>query len=382
MKLDCEESKEMEINKRILESKIMIVDDDVSIGMTLEEVLRDHDYSMVRYISDSRQAQSVFNEFQPDLVMLDIRMPHIDGFGVMKQLQAENRVRGTFVPILVLTAETDESICLRALNMGATDFLNKPYKISEVLARIHNLLKVRQLHTDLEQKKDFLEDKVQDRTEQLRQAVKDLDLMHAQVKEAYIETIYRLTRATEYKDEETAGHVKRLSLYSQLIGKAIGMNDALAELLLYASPMHDIGKIGIPDKILFKKDKLDEEEWKIMKTHSVIGYEILKDSSAPVLKMGALIALGHHERWDGTGYPNNLKGEQIPIEARILSLVDVYDALRSRRHYKEPFDHKRACKIILEGDGRVSPAHFDPQLLRIFKDIHVKFEGIFDNHSA
>lgn len=369
----------VEIDKKVLESKIMIVDDDVSVGMILEELLRDHDYSMIRTISDSRQARNVFQEFQPDLIMLDIRMPHLDGFGVMEQIREIQK--DSFVPILVLTAEMDDAVCVKALKMGASDFLNKPYKISEVLARIHNLLKVRKLQVDLESKKEFLEDKVQDRTDQLRNAVKELDQMHQQVKQAYIETIYRLTRATEYKDEETADHIKRLSLYSQLVGKAIGLSDAHAELLLYASPMHDIGKIGIPDKILFKHAPLTEEEWAVMKSHPVIGYEILKDSQAPVLKMGALIALHHHERWDGSGYPKGLRGEQIPLEARILQLVDVYDALRSKRHYKEAFTHEHACKIILEGDGRVKPEHFDPKLLKIFREIHPQFEAIFNSNN-
>lgn len=369
----------MEVNQRIFESKILIVDDDVSIGMTLEEMLKDNDYKKIRYISDSRQAATVFKEYQPDLVMLDIRMPHVDGFGVMEEIRKINPQ--SFVPILVLTGETEEEICLRALGLGATDFLNKPYKASEVLARIQNMLRVRQLQCELEQKNDLLEGKVEDRTKQLRHAVQELDQMHSQVKEAYIETIYRLTRATEYKDEETADHVRRLSLYAAAVGRALGMKEADVELLLYASPMHDIGKIGIPDEILFKRAPLTEEEWKIMKTHPVIGYEILRDSKAPVLKLGSVIALGHHERWDGSGYPHGLKGEQIPLEARILSLVDIYDALRSRRHYKEPFSHEKACNIILEGDGRVMPGHFDPKLLELFRKIHGEFAKIFDDYS-
>ncbi len=369
----------MEIEEKIHDSKILIIDDDVSVGMVLEEVLKDNDYPTVRFLSDSREARNVYQEFHPDLVVLDLKMPHFDGFQVMEQFKG--LLQDSFIPILVLTGEPDESLCLRALNFGASDFLNKPYNASEVIARIHNLLKMRQLQSTLENKNDFLKDKVEERTAQLRHAIQELEQMHGQVKQAYIETIYRLTRATEYKDEETADHVKRLSLYSAVLGKAIGMNDAAVETLLYASPMHDIGKIGIPDKILFKRSALDEEEWKIMKTHPLIGYEILKDSKVPILKLGAIIALNHHERWDGSGYPKGLKGEEIPLEARILALVDVYDALRSKRHYKESFSHEKTCQIILEGDGRVMPGHFDPKLLEIFRQIHPQFEKIFEKNN-
>lgn len=369
----------MSLDSNIADSKILIVDDDASVGMMLEEILKEHRYAMVRYISDSRQAKTVFTEFKPDLVILDINMPHKDGFSVLGDL-SELR-KDVFVPVLMLTAEAEETLCVKALREGATDFLHKPMNVTEALVRIENMLKVRKLHKHLESQKEFLEDKVKDRTEQLKQAIREIETMHKSVKDAYIETIYRLTRATEYKDEETADHVKRLSLYSALMGRALGMNEAMVEQLLYASPMHDVGKIGIPDRILFKKSALDEEEWKIMRKHPLIGYEILGNSNAPILQLGAIIALNHHERWDGSGYPRGLKGEEIPVEARILALADVYDALRSKRHYKMPLDHDSACRIILEGDGRVMPQHFDPQLLEIFKDKHLEFKKIFDENN-
>ncbi|MDA3972127.1 MAG: HD domain-containing protein, partial [Desulfobulbaceae bacterium] len=196
----------------------------------------------------------------------------------------------------------------------------------------------------------------------------------------YIDTIYRLTLASEYKDEETGGHIKRISLYTKELALGMGLGNEFADIIFNASPMHDIGKVSIPDAILLKQGHLDNEELKIMQTHPAIGAKILEGSDSPLLKIAADIALCHHERWDGTGYPQGLKGEKTPLEARITILADIYDALRSNRPYKPTFDHQQACGIILEGDGRTMPGYFDPLVLKTFTEIAPVFADIFAQH--
>ncbi len=198
-----------------------------------------------------------------------------------------------------------------------------------------------------------------------------------ELEQAYAETIVRLSLASRYKDEETGGHIERLSHYSKTIALCIGWKESEAERLYAAAPMHDVGKIGIPDAVLGKKGPLEEEEWELIKKHPTLGASLLSGSSSPLLKMAREVAMTHHERWDGSGYPYGLKGEQIPLSGRIVMLGDHYDALRSKRPYKPSFSHKKTCDLMLNGNDRTKPTHFDPQLLAAFREFHAEFDLIY-----
>ena len=346
----------------IINGKILIVDDQEVNIILLERILKGAGYVSISSTMDPGEVCELHLKNRYDLILLDLQMPAMDGFQVIEGLK-KIELDG-YLPVLVITAQPSHK--LRALQVGAKDFISKPFEQAEVLARVHNMLEVRLLHRELQNYNDALELQVGERT--------------AELQESYLKTIFTMTRAAEYKDVDTGAHVQRISYYCRELARMLGMDKEFIEKIFFAGPMHDVGKIGIPDHVLLKPASLTADEWEIMKGHSSMGSKILGNSKSIYLKMGAEIALNHHERWEGGGYPNGLRGEDIPLAARIMNICDIYDALRSKRPYKPGLDHLKAMDIITHGDGRTQPEHFDPLILAAFKKNHQTFCDIFEEY--
>jgi len=329
-----------------LTANILIVDDQEMNVRLLEKILENAGYTHITCTTESRDVEKLYQENDFDLLLLDIRMPHMDGFAVMEKLNTIEK--DSYVPVLVLTAQNDQETRLHALELGAKDFLTKPFDQTEVLLRINNLLEVRLLHQQQLNQNRVLDERVKERTRELN--------------ETRLEVIRRLGRAAEFRDNETGYHIIRMSKFSQIIAVNHGLSTDQAELILNASPMHDIGKIGIPDQILLKPGKLDKQEWEIMKTHAAIGADILSGHNSELMNMASEIAMNHHEKFDGSGYPYGLVGEDIPITARIVAISDVFDALTSVRPYKKAWPVEEAVAEIHNCAGK----HFDPALVDTF----------------
>ena len=339
---------------------ILVVDDEPANVDLLESILAAEGYATILSLSGEDALAKAARE-QPDLILLDARMPGIDGFETVARLKLDPRTKP--VPVMMVTALDDRESKLRALGAGAEEFVSKPIDVAEIVVRVRNLLRLKEYGDFLLNHNHILEEQVRSRTEQLESA--------------YRETVFTLLRAAEHKDEETGLHIRRIGQYCRELAQDMGMSNDFVDEIYQASPMHDVGKIGIPDDILLKPAPLTSEEWAVMRTHCRIGSSILAESDSPYLRMGSAIALHHHERWDGSGYPAGLRGEEIPLPARIMQICDVYDALRSRRPYKEPLEHDEAVRIIREGDRRTSPAHFDPNVLGHFLKMRGRFAEIY-----
>lgn len=317
---------------------ILVVDDVPANIDVLAGILGPH--YRVHFATNGADAIDIALKTPPGLILLDVMMPDMSGYDVCKHLKADLRTRE--IPIIFVTALEDEHDEDAGLSLGAVDYLHKPCNASILLRRVR-------IQMDLHHQHRTLEAKVRERTRELEST--------------RLQIIHRLGRAAEYRDNETGLHVVRMSESAGILARAAGMSDANAQLLTEAATMHDVGKIGIPDRILLKPGKLDADEWEAMKTHTRIGAEIIGDDSSDILQLARVVALHHHERWDGTGYPHGLSGENIPIEGRIVSIVDVYDALTSERPYKKPWKASDAAAYIQEHSGTA----FDPQLTPLFQ---------------
>lgn len=328
--------------------QVLIIDDTEVNLILFAALVKKLDDCVPHTFAQARDALDWLGSNEPDLIIVDYMMPGIDGLEFMRLLQ---KIPGhSAVPVVMITANDQKQLRYRALDLGATDFLTKPIDKVEFLARTRNMLLVNEARKQLANRADWLADEVRKAT--------------AEILARESETVFRLCKAAEYRDPETGAHILRMSHYSHLIAKRLGLSLDDQELLLEAAPMHDIGKVGIADKILLKPGRLDAQEFEIMKQHAIYGYELLKGSSSKVLQAGAEIARGHHEKFDGTGYPAGISGTDIPLFSRIVAVADVFDALTSERPYKKAWTLEAAADFLSKGAG----THFDPQCVKTFLD--------------
>ena len=327
-------------------AKILIVDDDPLIVGLLNEILMEGRYQNIFSTDDPYQVIPLYKKHQFDLIILDIQMPGISGIKILQHLQKV--VESNYLPVIVLTAHGDVKIRNQVLGMGAKDFITKPFEQWEILLRIENTLHASLYHKQQLSLKDLLESEIDKRTKEIL--------------ETQFEVVQRLAVAGELRDNETGAHVQRMSHICSLLARQRGLGQKFSELILHASAMHDVGKIGIPDSILLKSKKLSPEEWLIMQQHPKIGARILGNHDSKLISLAREIALFHHERWDGSGYPHGISGNQIPVAARIAAISDVFDALTSDRPYKQAWAIEKVVETILEESGK----HFEPVMVELF----------------
>ncbi|WP_034335545.1 HD domain-containing phosphohydrolase [Deinococcus misasensis] len=342
-------------------ARILVVDDEPTNLILVRRLLMQSGYPSPLEVQDSRLAVQTILEQKPDLVLLDLMMPHVGGLDVLKSL-SEQKDSTTFIPVIVLTADNTTEARHEALALGAMDFITKPIDRTETLLRIKNTLHLQHLHQKLSQHNQSLEQQVFERTHDLQLAYEQIVQHNHELHLAHQEIVERLARCGEYRDDQTGDHTDRVGHMAVQIGQTLGMLEPQLALLEQAAKLHDIGKVGIPDHILLKPGRLTPEEFEVIKQHVQMGANILQGSKTPVLQMAERIALSHHERWDGKGYPQGLSGEAIPLEARIVSVCDVYDALTSERPYKKAWTHEEALQEILSQSSKM----FDPEVVHAF----------------
>jgi putative two-component system response regulator len=339
-------------------SRILIVDDQEDNVFFLEQVLKRKGFNQLLSLSDPREVLPLVCAELPDLVLLDLMMPHLDGFTVMAQLR-DAVSEAEFLPIIVLTANTDMEARHKALREGANDFLTKPLDAIEVVQRTRNLLQSRALHKAQQRYSEELEFRIFERSRELQEANERLELSNRELENAKLELLARLARAAEYRDDDSGEHTHRIGRLAQAVARQLGSPENFSQLMVHAARLHDLGKIAVADSILLKPGRLTAEEAELMRRHCQVGAELLAGSNSELLELARSIALTHHERWDGSGYPHGLKGEAIPLAGRIVAVVDVYDALTHDRPYKQAWPEAEAVAVLkLERN-----LHFDPRVV-------------------
>ena len=331
-------------------ARLLIVDDEDTNLRILDRILRRAGFVHLLLTTQPADVVALFVEFAPDLVILDLHMPDLDGFAVMEQLRPQIP-EGSYLPILIVTGDGTVATRRRALSAGARDFLEKPFDASEVVLRISNLLEARFLSLQLQRQNDSLEEKVLQRTLELQQA--------------QVEILERLALAAEFRDDATRQHTRRVGDWSARLARKLGMPESEVELIRRAAPLHDLGKIGVPDQILLKLDRLTDEEFRTIRNHTSVGARILSGSRFPLLQLAEQIAQSHHEHWDGSGYTPGVGGEAIPLASRIVAVADVFDALTHARPYKPAWPVEDAIAEISRQRGR----QFDPRVVDVFLEL-------------
>ena len=350
----------MSNKQHLVDARILVIDDEQANVRLLERILERAGYRHVRSTTDPEAVLGLVDMFRPDLLLLDLRMPRLDGFEILDLLPTVVP-EVLDLPVLVLTADLSQEVKRRALAAGARDFLTKPFDVDEVLLRIANMLDIRFLTLELKIENVTLEERVRDRTRELE--------------ESHIETFERLALAAEYRDDDTGQHTRRVGRMAALLASELGLDHEDVDLLERAAGLHDVGKIGIPDRILLAPRKLTPEEFEIVKTHTTIGARIMSGSRSPLMRMAEEVAWSHHERWDGSGYVGAV-GEEIPLMGRITTVADVFDALTHDRPYKKawPLDESIA-EIWAQRDRQFDP-HVVDAFLAVQEEIAVAALGV------
>ncbi len=339
------------------EASILIVDDEFLVCTILQRWLEMEGYRC-QTASGGKEALELLHHDEFQLVLSDIMMPGMDGIALLEQI----RTRFPDIAVIMITGLDDRRSAKQALELGAYGYIIKPLERHEILINVYSALERRRLSLESLAYEKELEEKVEERTREMREREEEI--------------AFRLVAAAEYRDDETGAHIQRVGLFSEALASRLGWDQEQTYLIKRAAPMHDIGKIGIPDNILRKPARLDAKEFEIIKQHTIIGHEILGGSEIPLLNMAAEIALYHHEKWDGTGYPQRLKGDRIPQSARLVAVVDVFDALMNDRIYRPALPEEKTLEIMREGNG----SHFDPEIFEAFIAILPEFRQILANH--